>query len=247
MATIDTANSTNAATFSALQNKPQESKNATLQKDDFMKLLLVELQNQDPTQPMDSEKILAQTSQLATLESSDNTNKSLGELATSLNNSNQFSTISAIGKMGDIGDNSITLQSDGADSTFELYFKENIKNGNVTITDTDGNNVANLSIQQNADNPDNIDVMAKDGSVLETLSPVAPNVYSFNWDGITDSGNDAQKGAYHIEATASTPEGKSLKTKLGAYPIESVKFDNGKASVKIGSSYVPFTDLKEVY
>jgi len=212
-----------------------------------MKLLLVELQNQDPTEPMDSEKILAQTSQLATLESSDNTNKSLSELATSLYSSNQFSTISAIGKIADLGDDSITLESDGADSTFELYFKENIKDGNVKITDTDGNDVANLTIRQNENNPESIDVMAKDGSIAETLSPVAPNVYRFNWDGVTSSGNDAPKGAYHIQASASTLEGKSIKSKLGSYPIESVKFDNSKALVKIGSSYVPFTDLKEVY
>lgn len=244
MATIDT---TNATTFSALQNKPKESENATLQKDDFMKLLLVELQNQDPTAPMDSEKILSQTSQLATLESTDNTNKSLSELATSLNNSNQFSTISAIGKIGDLGNNSITLESDGGSSSFELYFKENIKNGYVDITDTNGNNIKNILIRQNEDTPENIDVIAKDGSVLETISPVSPNVYRFNWDGITDSGNSAEKGAYYVEATASTPEGNNISTKLGAYPIESVKFDNGKASVKIGSSYVPFTDLKEVY
>lgn len=247
MATIDTANSTNAATFKALQDKPQESKNATLQKDDFMKLLLVELQNQDPTEPMDSEKILSQTSQLATLESADNTNQSLSELATSLNNSNQFSTISAIGKIGDLGNNSITLESDGSSSAFELYFKENIDNGYVDITDTNGNSIKNILIRQNEDTPENIDVIAKDGSVLETLSPVSPNVYRFNWDGITDNGNNAEKGAYQIEASASTSEGKTISTKLGAYPIESVKFDNGKASVKIGSAYVPFTDLKEVY
>ena len=57
---------------------------SVLDKDSFMKLLLVELEHQDPTDPMDSDKILTQTSQLATLESASNTNKALEELATQL-------------------------------------------------------------------------------------------------------------------------------------------------------------------
>ena len=48
---------------------------AQLDKDAFMKLLLTELQYQDPTSPMDSEKMLTQTSQLATLETQENTNQ----------------------------------------------------------------------------------------------------------------------------------------------------------------------------
>ena len=81
----------NAATSTTSTNTTTATDKSALGKDDFMKLLLLELKYQDPTAPMDSEKILTQTSQLASLESAENTNKALETLATSLSSSMQYS------------------------------------------------------------------------------------------------------------------------------------------------------------
>ena len=62
-------------------------------KDDFLKLLLTELQHQDPTSPMDSEKILSQTSQLASLEAQDKTNKALEALTASFGGNKNFNAV----------------------------------------------------------------------------------------------------------------------------------------------------------
>ena len=70
-----TSTGLNAATNAEYVKKTDTDNKNTLSKDDFMKLFLAEMQHQDPTEPMDSEKILTQTSQLATIESTDNTNK----------------------------------------------------------------------------------------------------------------------------------------------------------------------------
>ncbi len=196
---------------------------SSLNNDDFMKLLLVELQHQDPTEPMDSEKILTQTSQLATLESTDNTNAALENLAASLSNTQQFSTISAIGKMADLGSDAI-INEEGSASTFEIYFPSDIQEGNVNITDASGNIVKTLEVGTNP-----------------------AGVYQFTWDGLNSSGSMAESGIYHINSTYTNAEGNSLQTRLGAYPIESVRFDGGETFVKLGSSYVPLTDIQEVY
>ena len=197
--------------------------NGVLKKDDFLKLLLVELQYQDPTEPMDSEKILSQTSQLASLESSENTNKSLAALSASLLASSQFSTVSAIGKIADTGSNGMTYE-EGQNPNFEVYFPEDIASGNVEIKDTNGNLVRTIPI-----------------------SPNDKGVYSFDWNGVTDGGSAADSGVYYIEASYTNPEGKALKTRAGAYPIESVRFDGGESLLKLGSSYVPFDAIKEIY
>ena len=55
--------------------------NSQLDKDAFLKLLLVELQHQDPTEPMDSAKMLEQTSQLATVEMQEKTNQVMTQLS----------------------------------------------------------------------------------------------------------------------------------------------------------------------
>jgi len=218
-----TSTGLNAATNQDVQNSLAVKDKTKLGKDDFMKLLLVQLQYQDPTQPMDTEKILTQTSQLATLESSDNTNKALEKLAASLGTSQQFSTIAAIGKTADLGSDSITLDK-GSKSTFELYFPKSVTKGSVEIKDNNGNIVKTLNVETNP-----------------------AGVYQFTWDGTDNSGNAAKSGIYHISATYEDSNNNTQNTHLGAYPIESVRFDKGQTLVKLGSSYVPLENVKEVY
>ncbi len=216
-------NTTPATSTNLIDTPAGTNPNGILGKDDFLKLLLVELQYQDPTEPMDSEKILSQTSQLATLESAENTNKSLEALSASLLSSSQFSTVSAIGKIADTGSNGILYET-GDTPNFEIYFPEAISAGNVEIKDSNG-------------------------QTLKTI-PISPNdkgVYSFDWNGISDGGNAADAGVYYIEASYTNPDGKSLKTRAGAYPIESVRFEDGQSLLKLGSSYVPFDSIVEIY
>jgi len=195
----------------------------SLNNDDFMQLLLVELQNQDPTEPTDTEKILTQTSQLASLESTDKTNQALEDLATSLSSSNDFSTISAIGKVADLGSNAIVLEK-GSDSTFEMYFPDDVQQGSIEITDVEG-------------------------SVLKTID-VGTNpsgVYQFTWDGTDQNEDLVDGGIYYASATYTNSAEDTKTTRVGAYPIESVKFDKGSTLVKVGSNYVPLENIVEIY
>ncbi len=213
----------NLATAGATTTSNVVEDKTVLGKDDFMKLLLVELQNQDPTEPMDSEKILSQTSQLATLESAENTNNALEDLAASLGNSQQFSTISAIGKTADLGSNAIAYD-EGAVSTFEVYFPEEITAGTLEILDANGNSVSTMNVEPNPS-----------------------GVYQFDWTGQLSNGSQAESGIYYVTASYSNAAGDPLTTRMGAYPIESVRFDNGETLVKVGSAYVPLDQIKEVY
>jgi flagellar basal-body rod modification protein FlgD len=213
----------NAALYAEPETSTAVENKTALDKDDFMTLLLVELQHQDPTEPMDSDKILSQTSQLASLEASDNTNKALEELAASLAATNDFSTISAIGKTADLGSNTI-VHDEGSTSSFEMYFPADVEQGSVQIVDGSGSIVKTLEVGTNPS-----------------------GVYKFDWDGTTNVGGSAEDGLYYINASYTTPDGQNLETRLGAYPIESVKFDGGKTLVKLGSSYVPLENIKEVY
>lgn len=218
MAVSATTSATNTSTTGTATNP-----NGILGKDDFMKLLLTELQYQDPTSPMDTEKILTQTSQLATLESSDKTNSALESLAASLSNTQQFSTIAAIGKTADIGSDAISIDK-GASTTFEIYFPNDVSKGSVEITDADGNVVKTLDMGTNT-----------------------AGVYSFDWDGTDNDGNMVDGGIYHVNSTYYDANENSYQTRLGAYPIESVRFDSGETYLKLGSSYVALSNVKEVY
>ncbi|WP_295053962.1 flagellar hook capping FlgD N-terminal domain-containing protein [Sulfuricurvum sp.] len=213
--TADTAYS-GATTTTATKDK------SALGKDDFLKLLLLELKYQDPTAPMDSEKILSQTSQLATLESAENTNKALETLATSLTASMQYSGISAIGKIADTGSNGIVLEKDKS-VDFELYFPDDVTTGKVNVLD-------------------------KNGKILKTMTIGATDagVAKYTWDGKDDAGTTLDAGIYYVESTYTKADNTSATTRVGRYPIESIKFDQGKTYAKLGSNYVDFSTISEV-
>jgi len=145
---INQTNNTTSATStlsSDTANNPYVNPDGILGKDDFMKLMLIELQYQDPTDPMDTDKILSQTSELASLEAADNTNKALENLSKSLASSQQYSVISAIGKTASLGSNSIQ-HTKGESSTFEMYFPTDVESGTVTISDSQGNVVKTIDL-----------------------------------------------------------------------------------------------------
>ncbi len=60
--------------------------NDALGKDDFLKLLTVQLRNQDPLQPMDNSAFIAQMAQFSSLEQMNNVAKSMDSLSTSMFN-----------------------------------------------------------------------------------------------------------------------------------------------------------------
>lgn len=219
-----TSTGLNAATNPEITNEQETYKDRSiLGKDDFMKLLLIELQHQDPTEPMDSEKILTQTSQLAALESSENTKKALEALTAAMSKNQSFANIAAIGKTADLGSDAISLD-EGYTSTFELYFPNDVKNGTISITTLEGKLVRTINVEENPS-----------------------GVYKFDWDGKDSAGNIAESGIYRVNADYFDNESAKHSTRLGAYPIESVRFEDGKTFVKLGSSYVELSDVVEVY
>ncbi len=228
-------NATDTTTLASATSTAYENPDGILDKDDFMMLLLAELQYQDPTEPTDTETILTQTSQLATLESSDNTNKALEELAASLSSSNQFANVAVIGKTADLGSNAIGYE-EGSSSSFEVYFPEAIDNGSLEILNADGQVIQTIDIVDHLSLDENFDA-----------ENISAGVYQFTWDGTESSGNIAESGYYYVTASYSNPEGDALETRLGTYPIESVKFDSGETLVKIGSSYIPLEQVSEIY
>jgi len=216
-----TTSYTNSATTATTGINP----GSVLDKDSFMKLLLVELQPQDPTEPMDSDKILTQTSQLATLESAENTNKALSDLATQLSASRDFAAVSVIGKMASLGSNAVTLEKDKT-AKFEIYFEKEISNGTLSMVDKDGKTVRTVSLADQA---------GKSG------------VLAFEWDGTDNSGAKLAAGYYSVKADYTDKESKAQSTQFGIYPVESIRYEDGKPLIKLGSSYVPMDYIVEFF
>ncbi|MDQ7045278.1 MAG: flagellar hook capping FlgD N-terminal domain-containing protein [Sulfurimonas sp.] len=229
-----TSTGLNAATNPETVASTNVQDKTKLGKDDFMTLLLVQLQHQDPTEPMDSGAILTQTSELAALEASSNTNTALEELSASLQSSQDFGITSAIGKRADLGSDAIS-HDEGTTSSFEMYFSEDVASGTIEISDFEGNIVSTMNIQDQEDVNGNV------------LSQRDAGVYQFDWDGLGLDGAAVESGIYRVNAKYVNAAGDSQTSRIGAYPIESVRFENGETFVKVGSSYVPLADIVEIY
>ena len=218
---INTINQTTKTTTSQDQVFNPNSK---LDKNAFLKLFIKELEMQDPTDPMDTDKMLDQTSQLTTLEMNENMQKTLEKLTTQLNEGEYLNTINAIGKMADTGNRYINVTDKDQSKSFELYFGDDIQSGNVIIKDKNGNTIRTFP-----------------------LNPHSKGILSFTWDLKDDNGNRVPSNTYEVTAEYTSPDGKTHTTALGAYPIESIKFEDGKVLAKLGSQYVPFSKIKEIY
>jgi flagellar basal-body rod modification protein FlgD len=205
-------------------NDKVHNPNSQLDKNAFMKLFLKQLEMQDPTNPMDTDKMLEQTAYLSTMEMNTNMQKTIDTLSKTLTSSNKMSTISAIGKIADTGERYINVTDDDKTKDFELYFGNDIQSGSVQIKD-------------------------KSGNIIKTfdLNAHSKGVLSFEWDLKDSNGNRIKSDSYEVSATYTTPDGTEKSTSFGAYPIESIRFEEGKAYAKLGSKYVPFEKIKEIY
>ena len=94
---LQTQNAVNSFNKSIAVNGRTASKE--LGKDDFLKLLLAQLANQDPTSPMENTQFIAQMAQFSSLEQMTNMSTEFTKLANMLNSSE---AVNVIGKTVDI-------------------------------------------------------------------------------------------------------------------------------------------------
>ncbi|HEH5156301.1 TPA: flagellar basal body rod modification protein [Campylobacter coli] len=225
-----TASDTSSTSSSGLASNP----NATLDKDAFLKLLLIELQHQDPTDPMDSDKMLTQTSQLSALEMQQNTNTTMQKMVETMQLlSNSFSTsmstsaIGAIGKMATVSDNKIKLTGSDEIIALKMYLPEDSDENGVTLEVYDSNNKLVFS--------------EKSGE-----QSVSQGLFTMEWPGRNNDGVYAGDGEYTVKMVYNNKNGEKITASYGTYPIEGIVFKEGIAYAKMAGQEVPFDAISEI-
>lgn len=104
-------NAVNTFNKSIVQNGRQVSNE--LGKDDFLKLLITQLSNQDPTSPMENTEFISQMAQFSSLEQMTNMSTSFSKMASFINSSEAASTLGKTVELN-IGDASVTGIVEGA-------------------------------------------------------------------------------------------------------------------------------------
>lgn len=204
----------------------------TAQTDKFMTLLVTQLKNQDPLNPMDNAELTSQLAQLNTVSGINQLNATLNTLTSSYQSTEALAATNLIGKGVLVDGNSVGLSS--GQGVFGVELGTAADSVQVQIFDAKGNQVQTM------------DLGAQPAGVL----PVA-------WNGVPDATNvDADgkpvtlpDGTYTIKVNA-TAAGAAL-TDASALTLSSVASvtTNAKDGVKLnlpGKGMVSLADIKQV-
>jgi len=210
--TVDTTANNQATKTKAYDRKDVEIDNnhGELKKDDFMKLFVTQLKNQDPLSPMDDSQMMQQTATFSQVDLLTSMEKSLTKMAEGAENvNNQQMMMSAagyIGKMVEFEGNNIYLQNGAAPLSFDpegVPFKTEI-----VIHDAKGNYVRTLKPSINTDEKTTL-----------------------YWDGTDAAGNKVANGKYTFGVVAKGVDGEEIKVKKYGNGVVTGVMNNEKGIV----------------
>src|SRR5437016_6140561 len=102
---------------------------------DFLRLLMTQLRNQDPTSPMDANKFTSELVQFSSVEQQINTNTNLTQLIQLTQAANVTQSSAILGRQVTVRSNQIPLQNGTATLNFTAPVAEPVS---IAIQDTDG-------------------------------------------------------------------------------------------------------------
>jgi flagellar basal-body rod modification protein FlgD len=156
----------------------------------FLTMLVTQLQNQDPTNPMDNSQLTTQLAQINTLSGIEKLNTTLGSISGQITTSQSLQTSTLIGH-GVMVDGSQVLVGSGTTTPFGVSLTTASTATSATIKDASGNTVSTVD-----------------------LGALSAGVHTFSWDGTLTDGSTAPDGKYTVSIAASNGS-----TQLVAQPL----------------------------
>ena len=183
---------------------------------DFLKLLMTQLQNQDPTSPMDTNQFTSQLVQFASVEQQINTNSSLTKLIQATQGSTLLQSSALVGQPIEVSGDQVALQA----------------------------GKAALRFQSASAQPVAVGIYSQSGVKLRDASVNAvPGANTWSWDGRDGTGRVLPDGAYKAVVAGSDGAALSFTTLGTATGVQKV---GDAMKVKLGSLQVDFSAVQSV-
>lgn len=196
----------------------------TLGKDDFLKLLMAQMQNQDPTQPADSNQFVAQLAQFSEVEQLTSMNGSMTSMLYGQAAAAQTAAASLVGK-------SVTYRSDGITLT---------AGQSTTCQGQLASDAATVAVQ----------VSDASGKVVRTiqLGPQQAGKISCPWNGLDDNGNPLPPGSYTIKINAADSKGNAVAAEQRATgTVTGIAFDaSGAPMLLVNGQQIAMKQVAEI-
>ncbi len=194
------------------------SSTSTATQDKFLKLLVAQMQNQDPLNPLDNAEVTSQMAQLSTVTGIEKLNATLEAYT----QAQSFQAVNMIGRTVLATGNALQLSSSAAAGGFELEkAADTVK---VSVLDSAGTVVRVL------------DVGESDSGVSV-----------FSWDGKKTDGTTATDGQYSFVVNATQKGSKVTATGLALGEVTSVVMDKTGAMLSTSNlGLIDLSDVRQV-
>jgi flagellar basal-body rod modification protein FlgD len=204
--------SINSGTASSTQTK-----NAIMGKDDFLKMLIAQLKNQDPLNPLDGSNFAAQLAQFSSLEQLQNMNTKLQTLGTSFSSLNNVQVANLIGNEVSAKGNTTTVE--GSTNTMYYNLPSDVKQGTVKIYNAEG-------------------------TLMKTFSfgSQKAGINSLTWNS-----SNVSAGTYTFEVSATDSSGKDVSvTSMVTGKVTGATFKNNIPYLTVNGQDIAFADILSV-
>ena len=185
-----------------------------LGQDDFLQMLVAQLQNQDPLNPLQGADFAAQLAQFSSLDQLTQINTQLSTLTSSLSSANNSQLVGLIGDAVVANGNSVTVS--GATTQLAYNLSQNASQGTVKVSDSQGNLVQTLTFGSQ---------QAGSNAMNWNTSSVQPGTYTFTVSAVDSKGSPV---------TAST---------MATGIVTGVTYQNGVPYLSVNGQNVAFGDI----
>ncbi|MDR0305789.1 MAG: hypothetical protein LBI42_03015 [Chitinispirillales bacterium] len=212
---------------------PLWNADTSMGKEDFLRLLVTQLQYQDPMSPLENHEFVAQLAQFSALEVGQNTGDAITELQKAFNENMHYQMMAS--------------QSIANSSAMSLIGKE--VRMLQPVTDWSGKAGDKVPINVHLGNNKEAVVEIKDaeGEVVRTLKVSekdAENSATIHWDGKDNGGQYVKSGKYRVEVQGSDKDASLYCFVQDA--VEGVRFTSDGVLVKIGGSEISLSEVLDV-
>ena len=211
---------------SAIPQAPQgESGKAATQQQEFLRLLVAQLQHQNPLDPQDGSEFVAQLAQFSSLEAATETNSRLEGLAAEQASASIASLASFVGRETRFSASSFAVDGDGGEPPpLSARLENGIEKGEAVIYNAAGEEVRRIAI-----------------------GPSSPGELTIPWDSRSPAA-PLPPGKYRVEVTATERDGSEVTLTpqvLGL--VDALDLASGAPRLRVGNTTFAPADVVSIH
>jgi len=189
--------------------------------DNFLKLLTLQLQHQDPLSPMDATQFTTQLVQFSGVEQAITENQKLDQLIALQSGTGTLDALGYLGRQVDADSDHFQLTEDGGDFTYSLA--GNAAASGITVLDSSGK------------------------TVWTHVGEPGAGSHTVHWDGTGDDGSTEPPGKYTVRVAAVDKDGKPVGASTGTTGlVTGVTMRDGQIILDLGGIEVAASSVHAV-